>query len=419
MYCKIAFFSIIYIYSLLPGWWNGRHKGLKIPRLLKVVPVRVWFPALISVLSFLAMSSWFISITFINLFSLVMLFILIKSNSVISRFQKCNFMLTCSVVFVICIMEVLTLIFDGTPVHWRFMHIASNFFGFSLTPLVYLTLGNVLLPKFSPNRKFLFFFGGIWILYSLWMLAMILSGSKLGVFYVDELNRYSRGKGFFVYTILYAIGLIYFLVQNIILSLRFWQNNCGILLLNSIFVFIGTAVQIIRPDIQITWLAVIISIIFYFIYHGTLYQQFDSQTYLRNFNSFQKVLEAQKKDAVLIVVEIDNFEKLKLNYSRQKVDSLMILISRIFSRFYRKYGSLFKIGNEEFCVVSKDVELDFDDLNRKFFMEFVKECSEIDEMPLVSVGWSKISPHQDINKVLSLADLKKREFIRERTSYLF
>ena len=80
---------------------------------------------------------------------------------------------------------------------------------------------------------------------------------------------------------------------------------------------------------------------------------------------------------------------------------------------------LFRSGNEEFCVVSKDVELDFDDLNRKFFMEFVKECSEIDEMPLVSVGWSNISPHQDINKVLSLADLKKREFIRERTSYLF
>lgn len=365
------------------------------------------------------MSSWFIAITFINLFSLVMLFVSIESNSVISRFQKMNFMTTCSIVFVICIMEVLTLIFDGTSVRWRFFHIASNYFGFSLTPLVYFTLGNALLPEFSKDKKQMVFIFGAWFLYSTWMLLMLLLGNDFGVFYVDKMNHYSRAKGFVVYTIFYAIGLFYFLIQNIILSLRFWQNNCGILFLNFIFVSIGASVQVVRPDIQVTWLAVIISISFYFMYHGSLYQQFDTQTYLRNYKSFQKMLDAQKKDAVLIVVEIDNFEKLKLNYNRQKVDSLVIAVSRVFSRFYRKYGSLFRIGSEEFCVIAKDILLDFDEINKKFFKEFVKECSEIDEMPFISVGWSKIIPQQDINKVLSLADLKKRDFIKERTSYLF
>ena len=303
------------------------------------------------------MSSWFIAITFINLFSLVMLFVSIESNSVISRFQKRNFMTTCSIIFVICVMEVLTLIFDGTSLRWRFFHIASNYFGFSLTPLVYFTLGNALLPEFSDNKKTIFFIFGTWILYSLWMLLMLALGNDFGVFYVDKMNNYSRAKGFFVYMIFYAAGLFYFLIQNIILSLRFWQNNCGILFLNFIFVSVGGAVQVVRPDIQITWLAVIISISFYFMYHGSLYQQFDTQTYLRNYKSFRKTLDMQKKDSVLIVVEIDNFEKLKLNYNRQKVDSLVIAVSRIFSRFYRKYGALFRIGSEEFCVISKDISL--------------------------------------------------------------
>lgn len=365
------------------------------------------------------MSSWFIAITFINLFSLVMLVVSIESNSVISRFQKKNFVVTCSIIFVICIMEVLTLIFDGTSVRWRFFHIASNYFGFSLTPLVYFTLGNALLPKFSDDKRHVIFGFGAWFLYSAWILLMLLMESDCGVFYVDRMNNYSRAKGFFVYAIFYASGLFYFLVQNIILSLRFWQNNCGILLLNFIFVFTGTTVQIVRPDIQVTWLAVIISISFYFMYHGSLYQQFDTQTHLRNYKSFTKMLEMQKKDAVLIVAEIDNFEKLKLNYNRQKVDSLVVSVSRIFIRFYRKYGSLFRIGSGEFCVIAKDVLLDFDELNKRFFMEFVKECAEIDEMSLVSVGWAKITPQQDINKVLSLADLKKRDFINLRTSYLF
>lgn len=365
------------------------------------------------------MSSWFIAITFINLFSLVMLVVSIESNSVISRFQKKNFVVTCSIIFVICVMEVLSLVFDGASVRWRFFHIASNYFGFTLTPLVYFSLGNALLPKFSVDKKHMFFVLGTWLLYSVWLLLMLLVESNFGVFYVDRMNNYSRAKGFFVYTIFYASGLFYFLVQNIILSLRFWQNNCGILLLNFIFVFTGITVQIVRPDIQVTWLAVIISISFYFMYHASLYQQFDTQTYLRNYKSFIKMLEMQKKDAVLIVVEIDNFEKLKLNYNRQKVDSLVVSVSRIFSRFYRRYGSLFRIGSGEFCVIAKDVLHDFDGLNKRFFIEFVKECAELEEMPFISVGWSKITPQQDINKVLSLADLKKRDFIKQRTSYLF
>ncbi len=348
-----------------------------------------------------------------------MLIISIESNSVINRLQKMNFLTTCSIIFIICIMEVLSLIFDGAPLKWKFIHIASNYLGFSLTPLVYLTLGNALLPNISESKKYMLLPFAAWILYSVWLLFMVLAGSTSGVFYVDALNNYSRAKGFVVYTVFYGISLFYFLVQNVILSLRFWQNNSGILFLNVIFVIANYVVQIVRPDIQVTWLSIIISISFYFLYHISLYQQFDIQTYLRNYQSFLRMLDLQKKDAILILVEIDNFEKLKLNYNRQKVDSLTVTVARNFSRYYRKYGTLFRIGTEEFCVISKNVFLDFDSINKNFFKEFVKECSEIEEMPFVSVGWAKIAPHQELNKVLSLADIKKREFINTRTSYLF
>lgn len=365
------------------------------------------------------MSSYFIVISFINFFSLLMLIFSINSNSVINKSQKINFLITCSIIFVICIMEILTIIFNGAAIRWRFLHIASNYFGFTLTPLVYMTLGNALLPEFSTEKKHVIFLFVAWILYSQWLLLMLFIGSKFSVFYVDTLNNYSRAKGFFVYMIFYCIGLLYFFIQNIVLSFRFWQNNCGILFLNVIFVLAASFVQVIRPDIQVTWLAVIISVSFYFMYHTSLYQQFDIQTYLRNNQSFQKKVSMLKKDSVLVLIEIDNFEKLKLNYNRQKVDSIIVNVSRIFSSFYRKYGSLFRLGTEEFCVIAKDISLDFDKINKLFFAEFVKECSKIEEMPFISIGWAKIVPQQDINNVLSLADLKKREFINERPSYIF
>lgn len=368
------------------------------------------------------MTPYFCAITFINLFSLVMLFVLIESNSVISRHQKTNLNVTCVIIFAICIMEVLTIIFNGAPLSFKFFHIASNFLGFSLTPLVFITLGNALLPIPQKHKNFnpLFL---VWIFYVLWFLISLIAKSGNSVFFVDEQNNYSRAKGFLVYMIFYGIGLVYFLIQNINLSLHYWQNSSKILFLNFIFIFAGTTVQILRPDIQITWTTVVISMFVYFIYLDTLYQQLDSQTYLKNKNSFYKSLKKLKNDSVLIVVEIDHFSKLKSNYRHEKVEDIILTISAIFSKFYRKHGQCFRTGSEEFYAIIKDNSLDFDDLNRQFFTEFVKETFEIEEMPLVSCSWAKLSSkvakdETELNKTLSAASEKKCEFQKNRAAYL-
>lgn len=161
----------------------------------------------------------------------------------------------------------------------------------------------------------------------------------------------------------------------------------------------------------------------YFIYLDTLYQQLDSQTYLKNQNSFYKSLNNLKNDSVLIVVEIDHFSKLKMNYSREKIDNIILEISNVFRKFYRKYGQCYRIGSEEFYVVVKDTSLDFDNLNKEFFKEFVKETFEMEDMTLISAGWGKLSEkaskdESELNKTFSEADLKKHEFIKERVNYL-
>lgn len=368
------------------------------------------------------MTSYFSAITFINIFSLLLLFILIESNTVISRHQKNQFSISCFIILIICIMEVLTIIFDGSPLRFKFFHIASNFFGFSLTPLLFLTLGNALLPN-PQKQKSINPFIFVWIAYILWFLISLFTGNGYSVFFVDEMNNYSRAKGFIVYMISYALGLVYFLVQNINLSTRYLQTSNTILFLNFIFILAGTTIQILLPEIQITWTTVIISMFVYFIYLDTLYQQLDSQTYLKNQNSFYKSLNNLKNDSVLIVVEIDHFSKLKMNYNREKIDNIILEISNVFRKFYRKYGQCYRIGSEEFYVVVKDTSLDFDNLNKEFFKEFVKETFEMEDMTLISAGWGKLSEkaskdESELNKTFSEADLKKHEFIKERVNYL-
>lgn len=105
-----------------------------------------------------------------------MLFVLIESNSVISKHQKINLNVTYIIIFVICIMEVLTIIFDGSVC-------------------------------------------------VLWFLISMITKNGNSVFFVDEQNNYSQAKGFLVYMIFYGLGLVYFLIQNINLSIHsifFW-----------------------------------------------------------------------------------------------------------------------------------------------------------------------------------------------------
>lgn len=315
-------------------------------------------------------------------------------------------------------MEVLTIIFNDTPVKFRFFHITSNFIGFSLTPLVYVSLSKALFPHIGEKRfkinPIVVLFG----IYPLWLFVSLIVSPEYSVFYVDDKNHYSRSGGFFVYLAFYMLGLLYFLITNIRLSVRFWKNNGIVLLLNFFLVFFGTSIQIIYPEIQITWITVIFSILIYYIYHTTLYQQLDIQTCLLNYGSFQKWVCKQKKERFIVVAEIDNFAKLKLNYPRKEIDRIIVTVSKIFNKFYKKYGQCYRIGNEEFLAAISDTSLNFDELNRKFFVEFVKESFGLKEMPLVTLGYAKVSSDSDLDKILSLTDFRKRKFIKKRLEYL-
>ena len=167
------------------------------------------------------MTPYFSTITCINIFSLVILFVLVSGNSIISTHQKNKFQTTGAIVFLICIMEVLTMIFDNTPPKFKFFHITSNYIGFSLTPAVYVSLSKALFPHIGEKRFKINPMAFLCVIYSLWLLISLIATPKYSVFYVDKENHYSRAKGFFIYVAFYMLSLFYFLLTNIRLSVRF------------------------------------------------------------------------------------------------------------------------------------------------------------------------------------------------------
>ena len=108
-----------------------------------------------------------------------------------------------------------------------------------------------------------------------------------------------------------------------------------------------------------------------------------------------------------------------MNFSREKINTILQTISKLFNSYYKNYGRCYRIGSEEFCVVIPETNLDFEKLNKSFFIDIVKYNFETSDIPLISIGYAQMSPETELDQALSLADAKKRIFIKERLKFLY
>lgn len=345
-----------------------------------------------------------------------MLIIDFLANSMITSYQKRNLVATGIMILIICICGAFNAILNGAPVKYRFLHILIDFIACTLIPGAIFCLGKSMFPK--PIKYYNFFYF-LLIAYTVFMLVCLLLETEHGIIYIDKDNVYHRGKEFFLFIILYGSGIIFFFFENIYISMRFWRRTNIILIIDFFFLIFGTSIQIILPDIQVAWTCIIIGIILYYLYYESLFQQLDTQTYLLNYNSLKRWKKHQKKEAVIVTAELDNYAKLKLNYSREQINTLLMTISRLFNSYYIKYGRCFRIGSDEFASVISDTKLDFEKLNKMFFISLVKYNFETADLPLVSLGYALIDTETNLEEALTLADEKKRFFIKERLNYLY
>lgn len=87
---------------------------------------------------------YFLVLTTIDLFVLTFMCILTKLSETLNGKQKRGFFLAFALIGVISILEVITILVDGAPVHLRWLNILSNYLGFGLSPAVSLCLVYVL-----------------------------------------------------------------------------------------------------------------------------------------------------------------------------------------------------------------------------------------------------------------------------------
>ena len=291
---------------------------------------------------------YFLVLTTIDLFVLTFMCILTKLSETLNGKQKRGFFLAFALIGVISILEVITILVDGAPVHLRCLNILSNYLGFGLSPAVSACLVYALDKKTVISRKFKAAVG-CEVVYLLLLTALLPSGM---VFSVSEDNVYARGPYFAFYIVMYLAALAYLAVSTIVTAWEF-QNRSRVLLYPLIvFLAAETIIQIALPQLHVTWLCVTLLSVLYFIYCSEMWNQLDALTGLLNQNSYlNRTAEMRRSGEVLVVFDVDDFKQVNDRYGHVKGDICLAEIAACIKKAYARHGYCYRMGGDEFCVL--------------------------------------------------------------------
>ena len=228
------------------------------------------------------MNGYFHVLKKIDIFVLCFMCVLTRLSESLNKKQKRGFLFALGLIALISLLEVVTLKVDGLPKKFRWINIVSNYLGFGLTPSVCICLVYVLDKKTKLRWEF-----KLAILCEVvYLLILSLSIPSGLVFSVSQENIYSRGPYFFIYIFAYFISIFYLSLSTIFVSKQFQNRSKALVYPLMIFLGAETIIQILVPDLHVSWLCVTLLSALYFIYCSEMWNQLDGLTGLLNQNSF-------------------------------------------------------------------------------------------------------------------------------------
>lgn len=327
------------------------------------------------------------------------------SNTRLFKYAICT-------IIVVMISEIITVLLEGAPAIYFIPHVIGNALGFALSPLIPIQLGCAI--GGCRNKKLLLFAAPVFLN----MLLSILSLFFPIIFRVTDTNEYMRGSAFIIYVIAYIAALICLLLQSLNVARKYQNDNRSILGMLFGFVVFGTITQVISPEIHTSWLCISFALVLYFMYYCDLQHQIDALTGLLNRSSYNKYLSRIKEsDQVCVIIfDVDNFKNINDCYGHPFGDYCLTSIAACIRKVFFKAGHCFRIGGDEFCVISNKLRKgSLEKAYRRFLREIEILRSKDSRIPVVSIGYAfSEKPLNDISSIVFEADQNMYHFKRQR-----
>ena len=341
------------------------------------------------------MDWYFLIITILDIFVLGIMCILTRYNETLNKRQRQWFIHSFVLIIAISVLEVISVAVDRGPVGLRWINIAANYLGFGLTPVVPLFLACAL----EKNRSIKYAI----IIEIAFLLFLAISLPFKLVFSVDQNNQYMREEFWGIYVAVYLAGILYLLGISLQVASKYQNKSKFIVYPITAFLLASTLIQIIFPQVHITWLCVSLLSILYFTYCNGMWQQLDGLTGLLNQKSYLNTTASLSQGGTLIVFDIDNFKQVNDTYGHLTGDQCLEIIAACMKKAYSRDGFCYRIGGDEFCVLL-DAHADETTCYLNLLRELEHQRKTLPMLPYVAMGAASFQAGDNILDVKDAAD---------------
>ena len=303
------------------------------------------------------------------------------TNSMIDKRRRLMTAVSCIIIALAALGEAAGAATNGADPVLTAIHRVSKLIEFCCAPAIGiaggLAYGDYVRPKLAA---------GLVIAHGVFQLIAMKYGL---VFVIDENNLYYRQDFYWVYVMVFSGSLVYGFCA---VFRRARNYNVGgqapLLIMNAVLLVAGISIHFIIPGIRIEYLCIAITNLFLAIEYCRSELMVDSLTRLLNRRCYEARLEKLKDKAAVIYFDIDDFKEVNDLYGHSKGDECLKKTADILREVYSGYGSCYRLGGDEFCVL---LDRGVEDTKIRG-MEFEKELESVRAedriMPDISWGYA-------------------------------
>lgn len=293
--------------------------------------------------------------------------------------------------------EWLGLYLNGKPQSTVLLHGFVKALEYSLVPYLCIQFLNII--ELEQDNKWLPTLVGLNVLLEL---SSVVTGLT---FYIDENNFYQHGPLNWIYTALCLFCSMYTMIKCFRYGNRFQSSSIRTSISLIALLLTGIVLRQINSEVRLELLCITYIAIFMYIYYLDILQKSDPLTGLLNRGSYISKISDMSGKAVILYFDVDEFKEVNDRYGHIYSDKVLHIVGQTIKGVYAKYGSCYRIGGDEFCVIMEEKAGDIGALNADFERLLNQTRKAEPNLPTVSFGYALFDPEKDeIEDAIYLAD---------------
>ncbi len=338
---------------------------------------------------------YYTAITVLTLFSQIVMLTVFRSDNLLPKENKKYFILA----FVTFIL--------ATFLEWfsDFIRIyGTNTFNYTLTQAVmHITIPLIAyffgcgFSKFDNIKPFK-------ILFSVNVFIQLLSFTP---FFENVFHHvFKLGNTYILYfsIVLYVLHRMFVNIYQV--SKAYQSKRITFLMINtSLIAMFSIVVQSLSDGINTIFITSTANAIILYCYFGSLINRRDGLTSLLNRRCFKNRIKSLKHDSVFLFIDLNKFKEINDVHGHIVGDQILIEIADICLATFSSYGSAYRIGGDEYCIILRksfdDVEALIETLHTNIAIKRITSPL----LPSVSVGYGYYMHNKNtVNDALNEAD---------------